>query len=230
MENLPYTLEDILRKRPNIPTCVKVSFLLDITKGLLYLHNRDVYHRNLTATNISISSSMVAKIADFGVAKIISQLSDILTPLPGSNFYMPPEADQKGNASYGKAIDIFSFGVIILFAITQTSPHNDYFVLPPATYPDPENPQGVRGRTEVERRREHFDIAEKNVKCAEDQQLIKLCQCCLENDQNRRPNAEELLEKLTDIEKNLASNSTGIWKMDKLELMMALKDKQKVIL
>ena len=233
MENLPYTLENTLLKRPNIPTCVKVSFLLDITKGLLYLHNRDIYHRNLTASNVSITSSMIAKIADFGVAKIFScqpTVTHEYTPLPGNYLYMPPEADQERSglpALYGNTIDIFSFGVIILFTITQTSPYD--LLLPPATYPDLENPGYVKGRTEVERRREHFDIAERNVKCAEDKQLIELCQCCLFNDPKCRPNTEEMLEKLTNVEKNLASSSTGIWKMDKLELMKAFENKQKVL-
>ena len=130
MENLPFSLEETLLKRPNIPTCVKVSLLLDITKGLLYLHNRDIYHRNLTASNVSVTSSMVAKITDFGVAKIFSCQPAAMheyTPLPGNYLYMPPEADQErsgGSVSYGNTIDIFSFGVIILFTTTQTSPYD----------------------------------------------------------------------------------------------------------
>lgn len=233
MENLPYTLEDILPNRPNIPTCIKVSFLLDITKGLLYLHNRDIYHRNLTAGTVSITSSMVAKITDFGVAKIFSCHPATVheyTPLPGNYLYMPPEADQErsdgGTASYRNTIDIFSFGVIILFTITQTSPYD--LTLLPATYPDPGNPGHVKGRTEVERRRHHFDIiAKRDVtdKCTEENRLlVELCQCCLLNEPKCRPNAEEMLEKLADIEKtSLASSSTEMWKMDKLELMMALQ-------
>ena len=117
--------------------------------------------------------------------------------------------------------------MIILFTITQISPYD--LLLLSATYSDPENPWGVKGRTEVERRREHFDIAKRNVKCAEDNKLIELCQCCLLNDPKCRPNAEEILEKLTNIEKNLASNSTELWKMDKLELMTTLKNKEKVL-
>ena len=232
MEHLPYTLEDILLKRPDIPTCVKVSFLLDITKGLLYLHNRDVYHRNLTASNVVVTSSMVAKIGDFGVAKIFNQPSIIYqhTPMPGSYLYMPPEADQetsRGTTLYGNTIDIFSFGVIVLFATTQVSPCD----LLPATYPDPHKPACVIGRTEKERRRNYFDIAESNVKSVEDRQLVELCQRCILNDPKRRPKAQEVLEKLTNIEKSLAnssSRSTGIWKMDKLEMMMTLGDQQQV--
>ncbi len=145
---------------------------------------------------------------------------------------MPPEADQErsdgGTASYGNTIDIFSFGVIVLFTITQTSPYD--LLLLPATYPDPDNPrQLAKGRTEVERRREHFDIAKRNVRCAEDNEMIELCQSCLLNDPKCRPNAEEILETLTDIEKKIASNSaTELWKMDKLELMMTLKNQRKV--
>lgn len=230
MENLPYTLEEILLKRPCIPTCVKVSFLLDVTKGLLYLHNRDIYHRNLTAATVSITSSMVAKITDFGVAKIFSCQPADYTPLPGTYLYMPPEADQErsdgGAASYGNTIDIFSFGVIVLFVTTQTSPYDPLIL--PATYPDPDNPNGVKGRTEVERRREHFDIARRNVKCAEVDQLIEMSKSCLLNNPKCRPNAEEILEKLIDVEKNIASSSAVMWKMDKLEMMTSLRNQQKV--
>ena len=236
MEYLPYTLDHVLEKRPNIPMHVKVSLLLDITKGLLYLHNKEIYHRDLTARNVLITSSMVAKIADFGVARMfkttVSNMAGALTTLPGNQLYMPPEADQErsgGTALYGNTIDIFSFGVIVLFTITQMFPCN----LLPSTYPDPDRPGAVRGRTEVERRGKYFEIAEGNSKTDENQRLIKLSQHCLQNDPGSRPKAEVVLEELTYFEKTLANRrlngSTEIWKKDKLQLVELLDEKQKSV-
>ena len=236
MEYLPYTLDHVLEKRPNIPMHVKVSLLLDITKGLLYLHNKEIYHRDLTARNVLITSSMVAKIADFGVARMfkttVSNMAGALTTLPGNQLYMPPEADQErsgGTALYGNTIDIFSFGVIVLFTITQIFPCN----LLPSTYPDPDRPGAVRGRTEVERREKYFEIAEGSSKTDENQRLIKLSQHCLQNDPGSRPKALVVLEELTYFEKSLANRrmngSTEIWKKDKLQLVELLDEKQKSV-
>ena len=234
MEYLPYTLDHILEKRPNIPIHVKVTLLVGIAKGLLYLHNKGIYHRDLTARNVLITSSMVAKIADFGVARMfktsINSMAGALTTLPGNNLYMPPEADQErsgGTALYGNTIDIFSFGVIVLFTITQTFPCS----LLQSTYPDPDRPGMVLGRTEVERRTKYFDIAEGGSKTDEDRRLIKMSQHCLQNDPSSRPKAEVILEELTYLEKSLANRrlngSAEIWKKDKLQLVELLEEKQK---
>ena len=236
MEYLPYTLDHILEKRPNIPIHVKISFLLDTAKGLLYLHNKEIYHRNLTARNVLITSSIVAKIADFGEARMITKSSasnhpDLtLTPLPGNQLYMPPEADLKwseGTVKYNNTIDIFSFGVIVLFTITQTFPCS----LLATTYPDPNRRGGVLGRTEVEWREKYFDIAESSSKTDENQRLIILSQHCLQNDPNSRPKAEVIFEELMYLENTLANkmlgSSTEIWKKDKLQLMNMLEEKQK---
>ena len=231
MEYLPYTLDHILEKRPNIPVHIKVSFLLDIAKGLLYLHNKGIYHRDLTARNVLITPSMTAKIADFGVARLFkTSVNNIaLTTQPGNNLYMPPEADQDrsgGVADYKNTIDIFSFGVIILFTITQTFPCS----LHPSTYPDPCRPGSVIGRTEVERREKYFDIAEGSSKTDDDRRLVKLCQHCLQNDPNSRPKSEVVLEELVYLDKSLASKRVNglaeIWKKDKLELVEMVKEKQ----
>ena len=234
-ECLPYTLDHMLQ-RYNIPIHVKVSFLLDITKGLLYLHNKEIYHRDLTARHVLVTSSMVAKIAGFGAARMITESSagnqfDLaLTTLPGNLLYMPPEADQErsgGMATYNNTIDIFSFGVIVLFTITQVFPCN----LLPLIYPDPDRPGAVRGRTEVERREKYFKIAEGSLKTDEDQRLIKLSQHCLQNDPSSRPKAEVILEELTYLEKGQMNRrmngSTEIWKKDKLQLVELLDEKQK---
>ena len=54
--------------------------LADVSKGLVYLHNRSspIIHRDLSATNILLNSAMVAKISDLGNSRIIDQLPDVV--------------------------------------------------------------------------------------------------------------------------------------------------------
>ena len=126
MERLESSLDDLLEQIPNLSFTLKHSVLEDVAKGLHYLHNREppVIHRDLTAKNILLTSSMVAKISDMGNSCIIDmrsdQLAKTLTRLPGTQVYMPPEALDNTHR-YGPSLDIFSFGHLALFTLTQVS-------------------------------------------------------------------------------------------------------------
>ncbi len=124
MERLYMNLEDCLEQYYNIDMWLKISILLDISQGLLYLHSRGVVHRDLTAPNILLTTSFHAKIADLGVSRIIDVhplAASKLSMIPGTLGYMPPEALEE-NPEYGSALDVFSFGVLMLFVILQKYP------------------------------------------------------------------------------------------------------------
>ena len=124
MERLDGSLDDLLETVPNIPLALKRSMLEDVAKGLLYLHSHDqqVIHRDLTAKNVLLTSSLVAKITDFGNSRIVNlqpgQLARTLSRLPGTLVYMPPEAFS-ASSRYGPSLDVFSFGHLALFTLTQ---------------------------------------------------------------------------------------------------------------
>ena len=80
---------------------------------------------------------MVAKIADLGMARITSHMKPAatMTKAPGASVYMPPESlenhpgnkkrgskDRDLNAKYDSSIDVFSFGVLSIFTLSQTFP------------------------------------------------------------------------------------------------------------
>ena len=116
----------ILSDHSNVPLPLKLSILLDISYGLLYLHEYSppIIHRDLTARNILISDQYRAKIADLGVAKIVDfheQLAKTHTQAPGQQFFMPPEA-LKENAECTPKLDVFSFGHLTLLTIIQEYP------------------------------------------------------------------------------------------------------------
>ena len=133
LERLLTSFDDLLDKKPKeenrIPLCIKRSILADVAKGLIYLHNRNppVIHRDLSARNVLLNSSMQAKISDLGNARIIdfrlAQRS--MSRMPGAPTYMPPEAFGDKSQCYGPQLDSFSFGHLTLFAVTQvSSPHS----------------------------------------------------------------------------------------------------------
>ena len=124
MERLYMNLEECLKRYQNIEMWLKVSILLDISQGLLHLHSQSVVHRDLTAPNILLTTSFHAKIADLGVSKIIDVhplAASKQSMIPGTLGYMPPEALDE-NPEYGSALDVFSFGVLMLFVLLQKYP------------------------------------------------------------------------------------------------------------
>ena len=126
MERLLMSLDDLLENTPDIPLALKRSMLADVSKGLVYLHNRSspIIHRDLSAKNVLLNSSMAAKIGDLGNSRIVNlqpgQLARTLSHLPGTLVYMAPEAFER-TSCYGPKLDIFSFGHLALFTLTQVS-------------------------------------------------------------------------------------------------------------
>ena len=124
MERLDSSLDDLLESTPGLPLTLKRSLLVDVVRGLLYLHTRNppVVHRDLSARNVLLTSSLVAKVSDLGNARIVNlqpgQLARTLTRIPGTMAYMPPEAFDQ-HSQYGPRLDIFSFGHLTLFTLTQ---------------------------------------------------------------------------------------------------------------
>ena len=176
MEQLATNLDDLLvNKAGNLSLAEKLHILHDITKGLVYLHERSppIIHRDLTTRNVLINSaSMQAKIADLGNALMINptKISSMLSQIPGTLVYMPPEATPL-NPKYDSSLDMFSFGQLALHTIIQVLPVN----LLSSTYEDPETEE-LKARSEVERRGQYFDmlydiLSKKHILC----KTIKQC-------------------------------------------------------
>ena len=124
MERLEMSVDDLLECAPNIPLPVKLSILTDTCSGLVYLHGMEspIIHRDLTARNVLLTSSLLAKITDLGNSRMVSmrpgQLAKTLSKLPGTLVYMPPEALNDSH-KYGPSLDVFSVGHLSLYTLTQ---------------------------------------------------------------------------------------------------------------
>ena len=233
MEMLVSSLHDMLvsdttdesRIELYVPLGLKRSILQDVARGLDFLHHLSppVIHRDLSARNVLLTSGMVAKIADLGVARrVVPQLHTpaTMTKAPGASVYMPPEAVETKSikagmekSKYDSSLDIFSLGVIAIFALSQKFPCD---VLA-ATYIDKDGI--LRARSEIERREEYLEIIYKEV--GEDHLLVQLIGQCLHNDPAKRPNINEV-QKLLELAKAEVGEDEEI-EMNKLELMQRLK-------
>ena len=119
MEKLSTSLHAHLECEHVIPFAKKMYILLGVGKGLRYLHEKGVLHRDLTARNVLLDQSNppIPKIADFGNSHITSinpiYERDSSVGFPGTLLYMPPEACKK-NGRHSNKLDIFSFGHLSL--------------------------------------------------------------------------------------------------------------------
>ncbi|CAH2237610.1 serine/threonine-protein kinase fused [Pararge aegeria] len=83
----------------------------DLVSALYYLHSHRVLHRDLKPQNVLLDNIGRAKLCDFGLARIMTNATHILTSIKGTPLYMAPELiDEK---PYDHQADLWSLGCIV---------------------------------------------------------------------------------------------------------------------
>jgi len=186
MECLDTDLARCLETEANVPIEVKLSILLDVSYGLLYLHTRSppVIHQDLSAPSILLTRDKRAKIADFAVSDFLdphTQATVMQVQCPGSIYYMPPEALRE-NPKYSEKLDIFSFGHLALYVINQVIPEVSEVTISPVV---------LREETlQILKRQKAID------EMGRDHCLHDMVTKCLQDNPKKRPTTLELNEML----------------------------------
>ncbi|XP_021735291.1 probable receptor-like protein kinase At2g42960 [Chenopodium quinoa] len=122
--NLEQWIHGAMRHHGTLTWEARIKVLLGTAKALAYLHESiepKVVHRDIKSSNILIDTDFNAKVSDFGLAKLLdSGESHITTRVMGTFGYVAPEYANSGLLN--EKSDIYSFGVLLLEAITARDP------------------------------------------------------------------------------------------------------------
>ncbi|KAF8716822.1 hypothetical protein HU200_025919 [Digitaria exilis] len=127
-EYIPYgTLRENLMGKGGVSLDWKKRLRIAIgsAKGIAYLHelaDPPIIHRDIKSTNILLDESLNAKVADFGLSKLVSdtQKGHVSTQVKGTLGYLDPEYYMTQQLS--EKSDVYSFGVVLLELITAKQP------------------------------------------------------------------------------------------------------------
>ncbi len=123
------SLSAILRRKRRLTPAVAVQTLLPVASALASAHGKGIVHRDLKPDNIIVvtdeSGSLVPKIVDFGIAKLLSPDLDRQVTLAGevlgSPDYMSPE-QARGADNVGEGTDVWAFSVVLYELTTGQRP------------------------------------------------------------------------------------------------------------
>ena len=91
----------------------------------------------------------------------------------------------------------------------------------PSTYADPENPDRLLARSELERRRDYIQPLHSQL--GEQHPLVQLVHQCLSNNPARRPSTEELLQRLEAVRAQIGrSHGSYNFKVELTKLQLAM--------
>lgn len=131
-----------------------VNIILMVCSGLNEAHKRGVIHRDIKPQNIMLSGNNIAKITDFGIAKVRSMdnLTIVGDKVMGTTLYMSPE-QISGKVSIDHRTDIYSLGIVLYELITgenpyiATAPNGPYATMNEILYktPSPIRKRGIPG-------------------------------------------------------------------------------------
>ena len=191
MEFLPINLTSCIEQYGILPKDISYSILHDVALGLHYLHSQTplIIHRDLSSNNVLLTSNMMAKISDLGVARILNltplQVSR-MTQTPGTPAYMPPEV-MVANPKYNTSVDEFSYGILMIHMFS-------------GQWPEPQvgpNRIGPNSRlipvTEAERREVFLRAIGNN------HPLMDLILKCINNHPKSRAHTSKIVERLTEM-------------------------------
>ncbi|XP_022132441.1 serine/threonine-protein kinase STY17-like [Momordica charantia] len=115
--------------RPDTPDPkLSLSFALDLSRVMAYLHANGIIHRDLKPSNLLLTEDKQrVKLADFGLAR--EEISGEMTTEAGTYRWMAPELFSidplpvGGKKCYDHKADVYSFSIILWELLTNKTPY-----------------------------------------------------------------------------------------------------------
>ncbi|XP_004363286.1 hypothetical protein CAOG_03558 [Capsaspora owczarzaki ATCC 30864] len=111
---------------PQLPQHLRDRILLEIARGMAFLTHKSILHRDLKSPNVLIDGDMHAKVTDFGLARVRSDVSTKTASQQkntGTLQWAAPELLVLEPATPTEKADVYSFGVIAWEVLTRKLPY-----------------------------------------------------------------------------------------------------------
>ncbi|KAM3223486.1 hypothetical protein ACQJBY_057066 [Aegilops geniculata] len=172
----------------------RCRIIMDIAKGLCYLHEqcrRKIAHLDIKPQNILLDENFNAKVADFGLCKLINRdQSKVVTVMRGTPGYLAPEWL---TSRITEKVDVYSFGVVIMEIVSGRKNVDN-------SQPE-EDVQLINLLREKAQNEQLIDLIDKHsgdmVSYQEEVvQMMKLAIWCLQHDSIQRPSMSLVIKVL----------------------------------
>lgn len=113
-----WPLDEWLDQHPDLPLSRKLELFHGMVRGVAFLHENGVIHRDLKPANVIVDVRGVAKIVDFGLARL--HQDEVATGIDGGSIgvsgtlhFMAPEQAANGEGSRAMPVDVYALGLML---------------------------------------------------------------------------------------------------------------------
>ncbi|CAN5371934.1 serine/threonine-protein kinase [soil metagenome] len=113
------TLDALLRAETDRPDAAALALLgAQVADGLAHAHERGIVHRDVKPSNVLVTTTGVAKLTDFGIARLADASASLTITghTMGTAAYLSPE--QVRAEAVSGATDVYALGLVLLEALT----------------------------------------------------------------------------------------------------------------
>lgn len=114
------TLKQYINRKGLLNWKEALHFSIQIAKALSHAHSRGIIHRDIKPHNIMVLKDGSIKVADFGIARLLSSQNTLTRNALGSVHYISPEQAKGGHVD--ARTDLYSLGVVMYEMMTNRLP------------------------------------------------------------------------------------------------------------
>jgi len=116
------SLKQYMQKKGILNWKETLHFAIQISKALEHAHSKGIVHRDIKPHNIMVLKNGSVKVADFGIARVMSKSNTLTKEALGSVHYISPEQAKGGRVDVRS--DIYSLGTVMYEMMTGRPPYD----------------------------------------------------------------------------------------------------------
>jgi len=169
------TVHDLVAERKRLDEQTAIEIIMQVAEALEHAHERGLIHRDVKPKNIMLTKSGVAKLADMGLARAVTDVEAAEAEAGkafGTPYYISPE-QIRGEKEITPAADIYSLGATLYNMVTGNVPFDGKspaevmkrHLKAELTPPDHVNPKLTAGISQVIEMMMAKDVRERYQNC-----------------------------------------------------------------